>query len=69
MSFPEFDFESEINDIESQVSTYVRTGLDFVRGTGLEGTNSHLIVIDFKKTTIASITNVYMSLIHLIASS
>ena len=59
LSFPGYNYESELNDIKSRVGTYVRKGLDYVRRTDLEGTNSHLVVIDLK--TNKRIINLYRS--------
>ncbi len=39
----------------------MRKGLDYVKRTDLEGTNSHLVVIDRKISTNSRIINLYRS--------
>jgi exonuclease III len=37
MSFKNFNYESEINDIRSRVGTFINSGLDYIRRRDLEG--------------------------------
>ncbi len=57
LSLPEFNYESEINNVKSRVGMYIRSKINYVRQTELEGINSHIVIIDIKcKTNLRLIT-------------
>jgi hypothetical protein len=59
MSFKNFNYESEINDVISRVGLLINSGLDYTRRRDLEGTNNHLIIIDIMSTKTTRIINIY----------
>jgi hypothetical protein len=48
LSLPEYNYESEINNIKSRVGMYIRSKINYVRQTELEGINSHIVIVDIK---------------------
>ena len=59
LSFPGYCYESEVNTYRARVGIYVNARINFVRRTDLEGTNSHLIIIDIKGLQDVRIINIY----------
>ncbi len=59
MSFKNFNYESEINDVISRVGLLINSGLDYTRRRDLEGTNNHVIIIDIMSTKTTRIINIY----------
>ena len=48
LSLPEYNYESEINNIKSRDGMYIRSKINYVRQTELEGINSHIVIVDIK---------------------
>ena len=46
LSFPGYCYESETNEALSRVGVYIKSDINFVRRTELEGVNQHIILID-----------------------
>jgi hypothetical protein len=59
MSFPGYLYESEVNTIKSRVGCYINTNLSYVRRLDLEGSNSHLVILDVKSNKELPIINKY----------
>jgi hypothetical protein len=59
LSFQLFNYESEVNSIKSRVGIYVRQKINYVRRFDLEGTNSHVVIIDVKSIQDLRIITIY----------
>ncbi len=59
MSFKNYNYESEINDIRSRVGTFINFGLDYIRRRDLEGVNNHVVIIDVRSSKSFRLINVY----------
>ena len=59
LSLPGFNYESEVNAIKSRVGLYVRSNINYVRRTELEGNNSHIVIIDIKCRQNLRIITIY----------
>ena len=62
LSFPGYNYESEcVKNVKARVGCYVKSNLNYIRRTDLEGTNLHLLVIDIKSEHDLRIINIYRS--------
>ena len=59
LSLPGLNYESETNAIKSRVGLYVRSNINYVRRTELEGNNSHIVIIDIKCRQNLRIITIY----------
>jgi exonuclease III len=59
MSLPGYLYESKENTIKSRVGCYVNTNLLYVRRLDLEGSNSHLVILDPKTIQELQIINIF----------
>ena len=70
LGFPGYHFESEsISTYKARVGCYIKSGIDYVRRTELEGKDSHLIILDIRAERDLRIINVYRSFNPLIPVS
>ena len=61
MSFNDYTFESETNNVKSRTGMYIRTGTKYLRRLDLEGVNSHMVVIDVKSNPGLRLITLYRS--------
>ena len=59
MSFPGYCYESEVNSNRARVGVYINSKINFIRRQDLEGTNSHLLIIDVKGVKNVRLINIY----------
>jgi hypothetical protein len=60
LSFPRFCYESETNEALSRVGVYIKSEINFVLRTEIEGVNQHIAVIDVIGTIRFRIINIYI---------
>ena len=62
LRIPGYILELEDNALKKRVGIYLKNNLNYIRHRSLEGTNSHLIIIDVKSGRVAKrIINIYRS--------
>ena len=61
LSFPGFNFESEICTSKSRVGTYINSSLKYVRRSELEGVDCHIVILDISSKPDLRIINLYRS--------
>ena len=59
LSFQSYNYESEINSIKSRVGVYIKQKMNYVRRRDLEGSDSHLVIIDIKSKHDLRIITIY----------
>ena len=59
LTIPGFDIEIEHNVKCSRVGIYIKSGLNYIRRTELEGRNSHVIIVDIIGKKNYCIINIY----------
>ena len=59
LSFPGYCYESENNPVLSRVGVYIKSEINYIRRSELEGKNHHLMVLDVVGTRKFRIINVY----------
>ena len=50
LTFRNFNYENEMNDLKSRCGIYVRNNVSYVRRTDLEVKNMHIVIIDINNT-------------------
>jgi endonuclease/exonuclease/phosphatase family metal-dependent hydrolase len=59
LSFPQFNYESEINSRRSRVGCYINSNISYVRRYELEGIDSHIVILDIKGNSSLRLINLY----------
>jgi exonuclease III len=59
LSFPQYCFESEINDYRSRVGIYIRDNINYIRRTDLEGANNHIVILDVESKRKLRLITIY----------
>ena len=59
LSFPQYCFESEINNDRSRVGIYIRDNINYIRRTDLEGDNNHIVVLDVESKRKLRLITIY----------
>jgi hypothetical protein len=61
LSFPNYCLEVEQNDVKRRVAIYIRSTINYRRRHDLEGSNSHLVVVDLYGSPEMRIISIYRS--------
>ena len=59
LTFRNFNYENEMNDLKSRCGIYVRNNVSYVRRTDLEVKNMHIVIIDINNTKKHRIITIY----------
>ena len=60
LSIKNYNFELELNSVQSRVGIYVSKSVEYTRMTQLKGVDSHVVIIDKSNCAIKRIINVYL---------
>ena len=56
LTFRNFNYENEMNDLKSRCGIYVRNNVSYVHRTDLEVKNMHIVIIDINNTKTHSMS-------------
>ena len=59
LNIPGFVLEVELNDVKARVGTYIKDSISYSRRTDLEGSNSHVVIVDINGIIKTRIINLY----------